>query len=120
MAPKKVGGFVVKDSGERSNFTGGMVRDTDKDKIDYNRVFDGPMLERWAEHLTKGAVKYPDTKPGVPNWTLAEGDEEKVRFKKSAVRHFFQWLDGQMDEDHAAALFFNINGFEYAKDRRKP
>jgi len=109
--------FEIKDSGERKNFASGMMRDTDGDKIEYDRAFDGPMFLRWAEHLTKGAKKYPDVKPGVPNWTLAAGDEEQARFKKSAIRHFFQWLDGQMDEDHAAAVFFNINGYEYVKEK---
>jgi hypothetical protein len=47
----------------------------------------------------------------------ASGDSESERFKESAVRHFFQWLNGDVDEDHAAAVFFNINGFEYVKAR---
>lgn len=107
--------FVVKDSGARQEFTSGMVRDVADDKVDYARVFDGPMIERWAAHLTKGATKYPDTAPGVPNWTLARGDAERARFRASAVRHFVQWLRGDVDEDHAAAVFFNINGAEYVK-----
>lgn len=110
-------GFIVKDSGQRQQFAGGMVRDTQDGKIEYDRVLDGPMFERWAEHLTKSVAKYPDAALGVPNWTLAAGDEELVRFKKSAVRHFVQWLRGDMDEDHAAAVFFNINGVEYVAEK---
>jgi hypothetical protein len=109
--------FVVKDSGERKQFESGMVRDTVEGKIDYARVADGPMLKRWADHITKGAVKYPDTKPGVPNWTLAGGEEEYVRFKKSAFRHFMQWYNGDRDEDHGAATFFNINGAEFTREK---
>jgi len=108
----------VKDSGERENFSSGMVRDTDSGKIEYDRALDGPMFERWAEHLTKGAIKYPDVRTGVPNWTLASGTEELVRFRKSAVRHFVQWLMGQDDEDHAAGVFFNINGYEYTRKQK--
>lgn len=111
-------GFAVKDSGERQQFESGMVRDAEAGKIDYWRLIDGPMLERWAEHVTKGAVKYPDIAPGVPNWTLAEGSAELARFKASAFRHFVQWMRGDTDEDHAAAVFFNINGAEYVKGRR--
>lgn len=109
--------FVVKDSGKRQSFDSGMVRDTQDGKIDYYRVFDGPMLQRWAEHLTKGAVKYPDVRPGVANWTLAAGEAELARFKASAVRHFVQWLRGDTDECHASAVYFNINGAEYVKER---
>lgn len=107
--------FIVKDSGKREEFTSGMVRDTQEGKIDYSRIFDGPMVGRWGAHLTKGGVKYPDVEPGVANWIRAEGQAELVRFRKSAVRHFFQWLRGDEDEDHAAAIFFNINGYEFVK-----
>lgn len=107
--------FEVKDSGKRQEFASGMVRDTQDGKTDYTRVLDGPMYDRWAIHVTKGEIKYPDVSPGVPNWTLASGEAEKIRFKKSAARHFRQWLRGDTDEDHAAATFFNINGYEFVK-----
>ena len=109
--------FVVKDSGARQSFAGGMVRDTEAGKLDIWRVYIGPMLRRWARHVTLGATKYPDVAPGVPNWTLAAGEEEMVRAKKSAARHFDQWMNEEDDEDHAAATFFNINVYETAKKR---
>jgi hypothetical protein len=102
--------FVVKDSGSRQTFASGMQRDTQGDKTKYHLVFDGPMLDRWAEHLTKGVVKYDEG-----NWLKANGDEERRRFLASAARHFRQWMRGDADEDHAAAVFFNINGAEYVK-----
>jgi hypothetical protein len=110
-------GFVIKDSGQRAQFSGGMVRDTTEGKIEWHRVAEGPMLKRWAEHLTKGAKKYPDVKPGVANWTLASGEEELQRFKASAFRHFMQWFLGDRDEDHASAIYFNVNGCEYVRDK---
>jgi len=109
--------FEVKDSGTRKQFESGMVRDTGTGKVRYNRVLDGPMFKRWAEHLHKGAAKYPDVAPGIPNWMLAKGDAELQRFKESAFGHFVAWLDGEQDEDHAAAVFFNINGAEYVKQK---
>jgi hypothetical protein len=107
--------FVTKDSGERQMFSSGMVRDTTAGKIDWHRVADGPMLKRWAELLTRGAEKYPDVEPGMPNWMLARGKEELARFRASAYRHFMQWYYHHEDEDHAAAVMFNINGFEQTK-----
>lgn len=109
--------FIVKDSGARERFGSGMVRDTQAGKVDYWRGLIGPMFERHAVHVTKGAVKYPDITPGVPNWTLAAGEQEMARFRASAVRHFFQWFRGDADEDHAAAVFFNINGYEFVKEK---
>lgn len=102
--------YEVKDSGERMEFESGMVRDTSEGKADYSLVYDGPMLDRWAVHLSKGADKYTPR-----NWMLARGEEEMARFRASAARHFAQWMNGETDEDHAAAVFFNINGFEYVK-----
>lgn len=102
--------FIVKDSGVREQYDSGMVRDTAEGKPDFTLVVDGPMLERWAEHMTKGAVKYE-----ARNWMKAAGGAEYERFRSSAIRHLLQWLRGDRDEDHAAAVFFNINGAEYVK-----
>lgn len=111
--------FLVKDSGERQQFTSGMVRDVTTGKTEWHRIADGPMLRRWADHLTKGGTKYPDVKPGQANWTLAAGDAEYERFRQSAYRHFMQWFYGDRDEDHGAAVFFNINGAEYVREKRQ-
>jgi len=108
--------FEIKDSGKREEFKSGMVRDTG-DKPRYLRILTGPMAQRWAEHLHKGAKKYPDVAPGVPNWTLAEGEAELQRFKESALDHMVKWLRGDVDEDHAAGVFFNINGAEFVKQK---
>lgn len=105
-------GYVVKDSGQRAEFKSGMVRDVATDKTDYTLVLDGPMFERWAVHLTKGAKKYAKR-----NWMKAAGQEELDRFKESALRHFLQWYKGDQDEDHAAAVYFNICGAEYTKEK---
>lgn len=105
--------FTIKDSGKREEYKSGMVRDTTEGKTMWSLVADGPMLKRWAEHLTKGAIKY-----AVRNWMKADGDEEMNRAKDSAFRHFMQWLSGETDEDHAAAVFFNINEVEYIKGRK--
>ena len=106
--------FVVKDSGQRQKFESGMVRDTTKGKKDYTLAMDGPMFERWVEHLRKGAEKYDKR-----NWMKAAGQEELDRFKESAFRHFMAWYYGEVDEDHASGTYFNINGVEYVKKKLK-
>lgn len=104
--------FGLKDSGRRQEFASGMVRDVTEGKTFWSLVWDGPMLRRWAEHLTKGAVKYAKR-----NWMKAAGEEELERAKDSAARHFSQWMAGETDEDHAAAVFFNINLAEYVREK---
>lgn len=110
----EAGGWRTKDSGERLEFESGMVRDVTTGKTKYHLVFSGPMFERWAGLLTRGAEKYDDD-----NWMKANGEAELKRFRESAVRHFVQWVRGDTDEDHAAAVFFNINGAEYVKERMR-
>src|SRR5690242_15325137 len=104
--------FTTKDSGERLVFDSGMQRDVSTNKIDYSLTLDGPLFLRWAALLDRGARKYDKR-----NWMKAEGEAELVRFKESAMRHFIQWFYGDMDEDHAAAVLFNINGAEYVKEK---
>ncbi len=107
------GAFPTKTSGVRESI-GKMVRSPAADKPNFTLIFRGPMLVRWAELLTRGAVVY-----GADNWLegLREADPAKrkaikVRYLESASRHYVQWLRGDKDEDHAAAVFFNINGYE--------
>lgn len=107
--------FNLKDSGNRKQFASGMQRDTTEGKPRFDLVFDGPMLFRYAVHLTKGAVKYDPR-----NWMKANGPDEMERFRESAARHFAQWMRGDVDEDHAAAVIFNINGYEYVKEKLLP
>lgn len=101
-------GFTTKDSGERALFPTGMVRDVSTDKDRYDLVY-MPMLKRWAQLMGRGAKKYTPN-----NWKKASTQEELDRFKESAIRHFMQWFNGEgPEEDHAAAVFFNISGAEY-------
>lgn len=104
--------FQIKDSKERKQFDSGMQRDVTTNKTDFSLALDGVMFKRYAEHLTKGAQKYEKR-----NWMKASGQEELDRFKESAVRHFIQWFYGELDEDHASAVFFNINGYETLKNK---
>ncbi len=105
--------YKTKDSGERQEFSTGMRRDITTGKTRYDLLY-MPMLERWAGLMGRGAEKY-----GENNWQKAETQEELDRFKQSAIRHFMQWFNGDTDEDHAAAIFFNVSGAEYVKRRLK-
>jgi len=104
--------YITKDSGDRKEFASGMKRDSQTSKVRYDLV-DMGMLKRWAELMGRGAEKYGDH-----NWKLANGAEELNRFKESAFRHFMQWFNGEnIEEDHAAAVYFNIAGAEYVWGR---
>lgn len=105
--------FTTKDSGERVSFSTGMSRDISDNKARYDLVY-LPMLKRWAELMGRGQAKY-----GPRNWMKAETQPELDRFKESAFRHFMQWFNGDIDEDHASAVMFNISGAEYVREKSK-
>lgn len=71
-----------------------------------------PLFERYAGLMTRGAIKY-----NARNWMKASGEAEYERFRASAVRHFIQYIRGDKDEDHAVAVWFNINGAEYVSEK---
>ena len=111
--------YETKDSGEREEYDSGMRRDIQKGKANFSLClaempYSEQLLTRWAELMARGADKY-----GERNWELANSREELERFKSSAFRHFIQWLTGEDDEDHAAAVLFNINAAEYVKYKIK-
>lgn len=103
--------FITKDSGERQHFVTGMVRDIQKGKARFDLVYK-PLLWRWAELMARGAEKY-----GSRNWEKAETVEEMERFKASAERHLQQALRGDTDEDHFAAVCFNLSGILHVQEK---
>lgn len=103
----------TKDSGERQQFSTGMQRDIQTNKPRYDLV-DWPMITRWAKLMQRGALKY-----GEHNWKKAETEEELNRFMASALRHCIRWYCGDNDEDHAAAVMFNLGGAEMVKAKLK-
>jgi hypothetical protein len=95
-----------------------MQRDVNTGKARFDLImpmlmpYRAQLLTRWAELMGRGAEKYD-----ARNWEQAATLEELERFRESAFRHFLQWLTGETDEDHAAAVLFNISGAEYVKWR---
>jgi hypothetical protein len=103
--------YKTKDSGKRKDFKSGMRRDIQDGKPRYDLI-DPKFLRRIADLLARGAEKY-----GENNWQLANSGEEMDRFKASGFRHFMQWFEGEDDEDHAAAVVFNLMAAEHLKRR---
>ena len=101
--------FETKDSGKRVDFASGMRRDTNDDKPRYDLI-DVDMLERWAHLMARGAKKY-----GENNWRRAKSMKELRRFVVSAMRHLYAWVQGNTDEDHAAAVLYNVAGAEMVR-----
>lgn len=105
--------FVTKDSGKREQYVTGMQRDTQEGKARFDLMFpmgvpyEEQFLTRFAQLLARGATKYTER-----NWEKAATQEELDRFRASAARHLTQWMAGDQDEDHAAAVVFNLLAYE--------
>lgn len=105
--------YVTKDSGERAEFASGMVRDVERGKPRFDLLlplgipYREQLLTRFADLMARGAEKY-----NPRNWEQADSTDELARAKSSAFRHFIQWMAGERDEDHAAAVMFGLMAAE--------
>lgn len=120
--PELVPTYVTKDSGKRESYDSGMQRDVQDGKARFDLLlplgvpYGDQFFTRVAGLLARGSEKY-----GERNWEKADGSEELARFQASGLRHFHQWMAGETDEDHAAAVVFNLLGAETVRwkmDRR--
>lgn len=92
----------VKDSGERRETVTGAVRDRQQGKGRYDLIT--PIgLRRLALHYENGARKYNDR-----NW---EKGMPLSWFLDSAMRHLYDYMNGDRSEDHLAAVAWNALGF---------
>lgn len=96
----------VQDSGAREEFSTGSRRDTQTGKGRPDLIPPYPM-ERLAKHYENGANKYGDR-----NW---EKGQPLMRYIASAKRHITDIEKGMTDEDHFAAVIWNIMAFMHTQ-----
>ena len=92
---------IIKDSGERTVFSTGSVRDMHEGKGDMASVPWEAIL-RLSVHYENGAKKYE-------RWNFRKGIPVSS-FIDSACRHLAKYQCGCDDEDHLAAAAFNVLG----------
>ena len=100
---------MIKDSGERTEFKSGAVRDMHEGKGRFDLL---PMcvLMRLAKHYESGAKKYSDRnwEKGIPAHSFAD----------SALRHMVKYMDGYNDEDHLIAAIWNLCGLAWTEEKK--
>ena len=100
--------MIIKDSGERTEFSSGAVRDMHEGKGRFDLL---PMcvLMRLARHYENGCLKYGDRnwEKGIPCHSFAD----------SAFRHLVKYLDGWTDEDHLVAAIWNLCGLAWTEEK---
>ena len=99
----------IKDSGDRTQFPSGAVRDMHEGKGRFDLL---PMcvLTRLAKHYEAGCQKYGDRnwETGIPCHSFAD----------SAMRHLVKYMDGHTDEDHLVAAIWNLCGLAWNEEKR--
>lgn len=99
----------ILDSGERTQFDTGAVRDMHEGKGRFDLL---PMcvIKRLAKHYENGCVKY-----GERNW---EKGIPAHSFADSAFRHLVNYLDGEKNEDHLIAAIWNLCGLAWTEEKK--
>ena len=89
----------IKDSGERTTFETGAVRDMHKGKGRMDLLPWAAIMEV-SKHCEAGAIKYGEhnVDKGIPTHSLLD----------SAIRHAAKYLDGWTDEPHLVAAAWNL------------
>jgi len=96
---KGIHDYTIKDSGKRTEFKTGAVRDLQTGKGRFDLV-PPATLRALAIHYEKGCLKYGDR-----NWELGISIHT---FLNSAERHLLQVIDGRDDENHLIAAIWNL------------
>ena len=91
--------YKIKDSGEHRDFPTGAHRDKKTGKGRYD-LLPPRVIHALAVHFQKGADKYDER-----NW---EKGLPLGEFFDSALRHAFQFLQGETDENHLIAAIWNL------------
>lgn len=90
---------MIKDSGERTKFDTGAVRDMHEGKGRMDLLPCSAIIEL-SKHCENGALKYGERNvdKGIPQHSLID----------SGLRHLFKYLRGDDDEPHLVAALWNI------------
>lgn len=101
---------MIKDSGKRTEFETGAVRDVGKGKGRYDLLPWGSIHEL-AIHCEEGAKKYGERncEKGIPIHSLLD----------SALRHLSKYMQGEKDEPHLRAALWNI-AFAIFMEKERP
>jgi len=80
-------------------------------------------LEGLAHHAAQGQLKYADTEPGVPNWTL--GGKPDGEYIGAIIRHALklaagEWYDKELGSTHADAIAWNATVLTTCNHADKP
>jgi hypothetical protein len=101
---------IIKDSGQRTEFSTGAKRDMHDGKGRMDLLPCTAIIEL-SKHCENGAIKYGERNvdKGIPQHSFID----------SGLRHLFKYLRGDRDENHLVAALWNI-AWAVEQDVNKP
>lgn len=92
--------MMIKDSGDRTEFSTGAVRDYHPEEKGRMDLLPWNAIGDVSVHCAKGAAKYSEHNVdlGIPAHSLVD----------SGLRHLRKFICGEVDEDHLVAAAWNI------------
>ena len=101
-----------------TKFGTGAIRDTQEGKEDYTETISWTAMKRFAKYMTGKKAKYGqgNFKKGIPI----------ENYEQSLLRHVQKYMENkyeggvvETEEDHLAAMVFNIFGIMHEEERVK-
>lgn len=110
--------YTVHQQGAQAVHSDGVRRDTQQGKTLYTLLFpkgvpmDEQLFVRVARHYTKGGEKH-----GNRNWENSCAEDTLEHHTEALWRHFMEFFfdTGKNNEDHAAAVVWNVNAVDLTR-----
>lgn len=101
-----------------TTFSTGAIRDTQSGKTDFTETISFTAHNRYAKYMTKKKEKYGagNFKKGIP---IDSYEKSLLRHIDKYFRNKYENGNDEKDEDHLAAMRFNIDGIMHEEEMDK-
>lgn len=101
-----------------TKFNTGAIRDTQEGKLDFVETLSWTALNRYIQYMTSKKVKYGsgNFKKGIP---IDSYERSLIRHLDKYMRNKFENGNDELDQDHLAAMVFNIFGIMHEEEQIK-
>lgn len=106
----KNGDYILKNTEEIETFPTGSKRNSRKGKGRFD-LLPWEAIKQWALLMESGAESH-----GERNWQMGQ---DTYRYFDSAVRHLYNWIEGEREENHLSAALFNIGAIIWTEKQIK-
>lgn len=101
-----------------TKFKTGAIRDTQEGKLDFTETLSWTALNRYMKYMTSKKEKYGsgNFKKGIP---IDSYERSLIRHLDKYMRNKFENGNDELDQDHLAAMVFNIFGIMHEEEQIK-